>query len=70
MSGGPLSNPSPSSSVPAYPEHGPDGGPSATREADGTAMREVVAKSGIAQRPAPVLRDSKGQIIKGSGRKA
>jgi hypothetical protein len=55
MSKDPMQNPSPSSRVPAYPEHGADGGPPATRVADGTAIKEVVAKSGKAQRPAPTI---------------
>ena len=53
----------------AYQEHGPDGSAPATRVADGTAIKEIVAKAPRAHAPAPVLRNSKGQIIKGSGRK-
>jgi hypothetical protein len=69
MSQGPLSNLSPSSSVPAYQEHGADGGPPATRGADGTTIKEVVGKHPRSNAPAPTLRDSKGHIVPGSGRK-
>jgi hypothetical protein len=57
-------NPSPRS---AYPEHGPDGVPSPP--ADGSQITAIIAKSGRGGRPAPVLRDGKGRIVPGSGRK-
>ena len=47
----PRSNPVPRSDTPAYTPDNP-----VTREADGSAIREVIAKSGIAQRPAPKVR--------------
>jgi hypothetical protein len=60
----PLTNPSPRSDTPAYPED-----PAVQRPADGSAVREVVAKHPRAHSPAPVLRDGKGRILPGSGRK-
>jgi len=69
MSEGPLSNPSPPSGTNAYPEHGPDGGPPVMRPADGTAIKEVVTNHPRAHSPAPTLRDNKGRIVPGSGRK-
>jgi hypothetical protein len=61
----PASNPSPRSDTNAYPED-----PAVQRPMDGSAIKEIVAKSGIAQRPAPVLRHTDGKFVKGSGRKS
>jgi hypothetical protein len=54
MSQGPLSNPSPSNSTPAYRPNDPGNAPSLTNP-DGSQIREIVAKHGTAQRPAPTL---------------
>lgn len=71
MSEGPLSNPSPAGGDSrAYPEHTADGSPPPSPPADGSQITEIIAKSGRGGRPAPTLRDGKGQIIKESGRKA
>jgi len=39
------------------------------RPADGTAIKEVVTNHPRAHSPAPTLRDNKGRIVPGSGRK-
>lgn len=69
MNKDPMQNPSPSSKTPAYPEHGPNGGPGVMRPSDGSAARAAVAAHGTAQRPAPVLRKGDGTFVPGSGRK-
>jgi hypothetical protein len=46
--GNPLSNPVPRSDTNAYPTD-----PAVQRPMDGSAIKAIVAKSGIAQRPAP-----------------
>lgn len=61
--GNPLS-PSPSNSTPAYQPTNP-----VMRESDGSAARDVVAQHPRAHSPAPVIRDEKGRIKPGSGRK-
>jgi hypothetical protein len=60
----PLSNPTPDGDENAYPED-----PAVQRPMDGTAIKEIVAKHPRAHAPAPTLRDSKGRIVPGSGRK-
>ncbi len=64
----PASSPSPSNSIPAYTPNDPGNAPSLTNP-DGSQIEEIVAKSGIAQRGAPKVRDGGGRFVPGSGRK-
>jgi hypothetical protein len=50
MNKDPMTNPSPSQYTNAYPED-----PSVQRPMDGSAIKEIVTKSGLAMRPAPKL---------------